>query len=380
MGSAVFAAESTASTADLEKRVLELEQKQKAYDQWYTDFYVNAQNRVAPYLGEKISLGGFFETSLSRLEGPGMQTQTSANGQVLGINLAADFDESNKFVTQILTALGYPLLNPNNNPAVTPAQRAYGPAFYVTLVAQAYYEYTESEHLQIQLGEGYTPFGYAFQQREPVLFLRRGGPQLTTGSDSNTVGLAFPLWMGAHVHGVFFAESGRCGYNLYTFSPTTNSKSLGEGARLWKDFSENLTVGVSAQQGQLATQMFHAYAADIHYHYKNSGVTIEFARNEAADASASPKSYYIEPYMNFHEGQLVVYVAADYLDHPSHINIATPDPFERWQYAAGVNWLPLPNARLRLGYAVNDYIGTSAVLSGQDRDYSVVDFSAGIAF
>lgn len=44
----------------VEDRLIELENHQRDFEQWYSEFYLQSKQRVSPFLGEKISLGGFF--------------------------------------------------------------------------------------------------------------------------------------------------------------------------------------------------------------------------------------------------------------------------------------------------------------------------------
>jgi hypothetical protein len=374
---------SGAKTKSLEQRLLDLEERQREFEQWYTDFYLQSKDRVTPFLGEKISLGGFFETGITYLEGPDMTSQVSANSEILGINLAADFTERIKFVTQYLVATAFTLQNVNNNPglaAPNPPQRQYGQVVIASLVAHAYLEYRQSEAAVIQTGIGYVPFGIAMQEREPVLFKRRNGPQMLAAGDAASVGIAFPLWLGVNLSGAVPAGKGRVGYNLYTFSPTSNAKTLGGGTRLWWSDSQLLTLGISAQtadQGALGT--YYSYGTDANLELERGGVLAEYARNVPTGQKAI-ESYYLEPYYNLADGEWVVYVAADYINNPIHTVGAVADPYEVWRYGGGVNWLPIPNTRFRIGYLWNDYLHNTDMIAGQRRDYYSVDFSAGVAF
>ncbi|MCC2678768.1 MAG: hypothetical protein K0R29_1344 [Pseudobdellovibrio sp.] len=368
------------SAKTTEQRIVELEQRLHDFEEWYNEFYLQSKNRVSPFLGEKISLGGFFETAISHVGGPDMETQTSANSNILGINLAAEFDENTRFVTQLLHAVGYSLSNPHNNPGVTPSKRAFGAPVIATLIAQAYVEIRRSELLIVQTGIGYAPYGAAYSQRELILFRRRGGPQLLSTSDSSSIGIAFPLWMGVNISGASVMEKGRVGYNLYTFSPSMNSKTIGAGARgFWSD-SQNLTLGLSVQTAdQGARGYWNSYAADVKYEYEKGGVVAEYAKSKT-NGEKELESYYVEPYWNLKEGEWVLYVAADYINNPNRLSGVTPDPYEIWRYGAGANWLPIPNVRVRAGILKNDYMNSTDTIAGQERDYYAIDLSAGVAF
>ena len=367
-------------TKTTEQRLIEVERKLREFEQWYSDFYLQSKERVSPFLGEKISFGGFFESAISHIEGHDMTAQTSSNSNILGINIAAEFNEKIRFVTQYITALGYNFQNPNNNPGLTPPERGYSGVVFGTIVAHAYLEYRQSEQAVMQMGLGYVPFGIAFQNREPVLFRRRSGPQMVSASDATSVGTAFPLWMGLHLMGSFPMEKGRLGYNLYSFSPSMFPSSVGAGTRFWWSNSQNITVGISGQTGdQGVNGYFYNYGADVNFEHEMGGVVAEYLRNVTSGVPVV-ESYYVEPYFNFADGEWVVYAAADYINNPNHKVGAVADPYEIWKYGGGVNWLPIANTRFRLGYMINDYLNSTNTIAGQERDYSMIDFSVGVAF
>ncbi len=374
------AAPASKAPKSAEQRLLEVERRLRELDEWYNEYYLQSKNRVSPFLGEKISFGGFFETAITHIGGPDMETQSSINSQLLGINLAAEFEDNTRFVTQIINGLSYTLSNANNNPGLTPAKRQFGAFAFGTLVAQAYLELRKSELVVLQMGLGYVPYGISQQQREPVLFRRRSGPQLASTSDGTSIGIAFPLWMGLHLSGSSSMEKGRTGYNLYTFTPTMNSKTIGGGSRLWWSDSQSLTLGLSLQTADQGTRGYwNSYGADIKYEAEKGGLVAEYAKSKSS-GEKDIESYYVEPYWTLKDGEWVIYVAADYINNPNRVVTSVADPYEIWRYGAGVNWLPIPNVRLRAGLLKNDYLNSTDTIAGQERDYYAIDLSAGVAF
>lgn len=363
-----------------EVRLQAIEKRLNDFDAWYTEYYLESKGRMAPFLSEKISFGGFFETGILHLTGEDMPTQTSANSNALGINIAAEFNERVRFVSQLISVFSYRLDNPHNNPALIPTQREYRFPEFLTLVAQGYLEIRNSELFSVQAGIGYVSFGRSLQLREPVLFKRRTGPQITNTLNDSTVGIAFPLWMGVHVMGSTIKGSDRVGYNLYSFSPSVNPKSLGGGGRLWLSNTQNLTLGISYQSGKQNLGAYSALGADVNFASAKYGFVAEYARNSTSGVSSQPSTYYFEPYYVLKAGEWVVYGAADYLNDRNRTVGGVPDPFEKWEFGGGINWLPLPNSRYRLGFLTHDYLGDTDTLAGQKRDYLSVDLSAGIAF
>ncbi len=374
-------AKPTPKIKSVEQRLFELERQQREFNQWYSEYYIQSKDRVSPFLGEKISIGGFFESGITHLSGPDTAAQTSSNSHTLGINIAAEFNDRVRFVTQYLTGLSYTFQNANNNPNLTPTQRQFGIPSIATLVANAYLEYRQSAAFTVQTGLGYAPFGQAFQQREPVLFKRRNGPQMVAGGDATTVGIAFPLWMGLHILGNFhLGEGQRLGYDLYTFTPSTSPKTMGTGGRVWWSDSQNVTVGLSLQGAEQVTNSYYSYGADVDVKLSSFGFVAEFARSVQSGGAESLVTYYIEPYYTFSEGKWLVYGVADYINNPNRTVGAIADNYEKMQFGGGINWLPIPNARFRIGFLNHDYWGSTDSINGQRRDYQSLDFSTGIAF
>jgi hypothetical protein len=372
----------------LEKRVLELEQRQEQFERQQSLTYsqsLEGTGRVNSYFGENLSFGGFFESAITSISGPSIsgpdtESQASARSNLLGLNLTSEFNSRFRFVSQIITGLSYSLLNPHNNPTLTPNHRQFGTPALGVIPAQAYVEYSHAPSFNIQTGLGYVPFGNSFQQREPVLFKRRGGPQMASSGSSSSVGIAFPLWMGLHIHGNFPVDSGHWGYNLYSFTPSLYSKSLGGGSRMWWAPSENLTLGISGQSGRQSVDTYYAYGADLNLKSGQLGLIAEYAQNQVTNGKPTTTSYYAEPYISSADGTWLVYGAADYLDNPSYTVSTTPDPYQLWSYGGGVNWLPISYIRYRVGVLAHEYVGPTSSVNGQERRYYSLDLSCGVAF
>ena len=379
----VAVADTSATAKTIEQRLIELEEHKRVMDEWYASKYLVGKGRVIPFLGESISLGGFFEGGITHIYGDDMKRQTATNAQGLGLNISAVFSDKTKFVAQTLTVLTVPLQNPHNNPNLAPfKQRQFFGVTYGSTVTQGYLEISKSDYFNFQMGVGYVPFGHAFQQRELVLFHKRAGPQMLSATDNITIGIASALWTGVHIYGQFPHQDKRLGYSIYTFTTATNVTELGVGGRLWWAKSENLTAGFSLQSGPNRDGYYLTHAIDLDFKYDRYGIITEYAYSDNTFGKLDTESYYIEPYMKFADGEWLVYVSTDYLNMPERVDPATrvADPIKIWEHSLGVNWLPLPNVRLRLGYVKYDYIGEFESIKNQKRDWNSVDFSAGIAF
>jgi hypothetical protein len=366
--------------SDLEKRLEELELRSAEFQTQSLE----GRGQVRSFFNNSVSFGGFFENAITAIDGPDTEAQVSANSHLLGINIAADLHEKFRFVSQFITGLNYGFQNPHNNPNLTPSQRQYGGVTFGAIVAQGYVEYLHSAAFRVQTGLGYAPFGYALQQREVVLFKRRTGPQLANTSGADNVGIAFPLWTGVHVAGSFTLEDQFVGYDLYSFSSFNNPRDLGVGSRLWWRNNSRLTIGISSQSGKDADHRFTAFGADINTKLDRWGLTAEYARTPVSGLDLAAESYYAEPFVTFLNDSLIFYLVGDYLDHATFTSVksgaAIADPYKKWLTGFGINWLPVPYIRLRLGYLKHDYLGDTATIQGQDRDYESYDFSAGVTF
>lgn len=371
------------SLKDIEKRLDRIEAEQNQMKVRSEE----GKGKVQTFISEKMTFGGFFETGVKGLFGPDTDTQVSADSHVLGLNITADLSERFRFVNQSLIGLTFPFVNPHNNPSHAIAglatKREFSSVFFGALIAQGYLEYNLSDAFKIQTGLGYVPFGYAYQQREPVLFLRRSGPLMIRTGDANGLGVAYPLWSGLHILGSLALGSGHWGYDAYSFTPTTDVKTMGGGARLWwTPPGDRLTIGTSAQIGERGTDTYYALGADARLEFERFGVKAEYGRN--MPQGGDPWSFYVEPYVDFFDDRLVLFAMADYIDNTVGVTArgatSVADPFKKWEYGGGLNWLPIPAVRLRFTFTSHDYVGATAVIAGQDRDYYQGDFSTGIAF
>ena len=369
------------SVNDLESRINELEQRQKEMNQWYSNFYLLGKDRVSPTLGTTLSIGGFFETAVTHIYGPDMETQTSGNSHTFGFNLSAFYDEKTKFVTQTITRLVIPLRNLNNNPDLTPAQRTFTGVNFFSIVAQGYLEHRFSDNFIVQTGLGYVPFGITYQQREPVLFKLRSGSQMISYDDGDTVGISTPLWMGIHIYGLVPANQ-NMGYDLYTMTPVSAQDTLGVGGRLWYKANEHLKIGTSVQSGEQNKGSYFSHGFDFDLHYDKYGIVSEYGYSNYSGQFLDSEFYYFEPYVKFAGNEWLFFLNAEYINTLERTDVITriADPVKSWQYGGGFNWLPLANARLRISYLYHDYIDETDTLKGQERDYSAIDFSTAIAF
>lgn len=367
-----------ADDESIERRMRELEDQLEELQIKVAD----KRPQVNSFFKDNITLGGFFEPSYTAIAGPDTELQAGSHSHLLGLNISAVFSNKFRFVSQVITALVRPLKNEHNDPrgeALSPAlgkHREFGSLLIGSLVAQGYVEYTANSNLSIKTGLGYVPFGYYAQLREPVLFYRRGGP-----ATLRTKYLFTPLWMGINIAGTI--SDRHAGYNLYTAPSVDESKNPGLGARIWKNtIDDQLGFGLSAQVGKVGTKQYEVLGADLKAQYKNFKLITELIVHITEDET--PWVATINPSFNIYEKEILLYLFADFASADQNKtgsgSSAIEDPYKKWEYGGGINWLATSYIRYRAGLTFHDYVGSRAQILGQNRDYTSLDVSLGVAF
>ncbi|HXH32394.1 MAG TPA: hypothetical protein VNJ01_16455 [Bacteriovoracaceae bacterium] len=362
------------SLESLSKRIDELEKQQE-------QLLLEASEprpQVNSFLNDNLTFGGFYESAFYVVEGSDTDLQGANASNTLGFNLAADFSPKIRFVSQFLTGLSFPVMNQHNDPKGA-ATREFKTLDFGANVSQGYVEYSSSRAVNIQGGMGYVPFGYAFQQRELVQFVRRNGPQIL-----RTTNLVAPLWNGVHLHGSFDQGKNDWGYNLYSFTPLFYPKQPGAGGRIWwASEDERVVTGLSAQTGKNEYESFETFGTDLRLDLHPFILKAEYIRQMAKEDD--PWSAYLEPSVFIYQEEILLYAFGDYSNSPQNKSVAvapsgTLDPYKKWEFGAGINWLPTSFTRFRLGFTYHDYVGTTATIDGINRDYYSLNVSAGVAF
>lgn len=356
---------------DLTKRIEELELQQSEFLIKSSD----SEKDVQSFLKDKLTLGGFFEAGILTISGPDTRLQSMNDSNILGLNFSAEFSNRIRFVSQIITGLTYPIPNPHADPRATNPDREFGSPFFGALLTQGYLEHTLNDNHRIQAGVGYVPFGYALQQRELVLFVRRGGPQIL-----RTPQLVAPLWTGVHLLGSFSDSKSSWGYNLYTANPIDDANVLGVGGRLWwASQDDRLTTGLSSQVMKYENSTSEILGSDIRFVWDNFIVTTEYIRHMAEEND--PWAAYLETGMYVLKDEFLLYLFGDYSANERNKTSSTiSDPLRKWEYGGGLNWLPTSFTRIRFGVTYNDYVGIDSKILGQNRNYLSFDTSVGVAF
>jgi hypothetical protein len=365
---------------ELKKRIEDLESQQEQLLMSATE----PKNSVGSFLNDNLTLGGFFDGGYNFIAGPDTDTQWVNNSNALGLNLSAELGGKYRFVTQLVNIISVPLLNENSDPNAPtvnlPKSRHYEVYSTLSVLTQGYLEYNFNRMYNLQGGLGYIPFGYALQLREPVLYVRRNGPQLVRQNTN----LISNLWSGFHLYGSKAIGKKEYGYNVYTFTPTRKAHFMGLGARSWMSLDdEKVIAGISAQIARNEDETYKTVGADARFDFHPFQIRTEFAELISKEVQNS-WSAYVEPGFWIYDEEVLFYVFGDYFygaNNETGLGAVTlPDPIQKWEYGGGLNWLPTSFIRLRLGLTYYDYVGNQAVKQGQNRDYFGVDTSVGVAF
>jgi hypothetical protein len=354
----------------LTKRVneLELQQQELMYQASESNSQVNS------FIHDNLTLGGFFEPSYTLISGPDTVFQASNSSNLLGINLASDFSNKLRFVSQFQIGLAFPLQNIHNDPRYG-TKREFGSRTFGSTLTQGYLDYSIGETTHLSGGVGYAPFGQAPQLRELVLFVRRGGPQILRTNE-----LLSPLWSGFHFYDRLNIGVNNWGYNVYSFNRPEDPRIPGLGARVWwSSRDEALITGFSIQSAKYNHKIDEIVGADLKAHLFKFILTAEFTRH--FKTQSDPWTAYIEPSYFIHEEDLLLYTFVDFAQSALNKTAGTiADPFQKFEYGGGLNWLPTVFTRIRLGLTLHDYIQDNDVIQGKNRDYTSMDISVGVAF
>lgn len=380
---------------NIKKEIQELKETQE----YLLKEHHEGKGKVQTFLSEKLRFGGFFEQGIVGIWGKSTDTQFSAIDTWLALNIGADINNRARFRSQTTLLQIGGLVNEHHNPLhgsfLVPTTREFGHEVSVPFVVNANFDYEFHPAFEIQVGKGYMPFGIAPQTTERTLFIKRNGPQYNRYQSTDTAPIVtLNGWQGIHFLGIFPVGEGKLGYDLYTSTTWSDPGQIGGGSRLWWSLPDSLaTIGISQNLGRrvafdtFATAgvgYYHSLGGDIEFQVGRFGFIGEYARSLAN--GDDPWTFYVQPHVEFFKGEVILFADVDYLDNPVGTTIANgtfsvaADPYKKWEYTGGINWLPFNFLRTRASFTVHNYTGATASPAGQNRDYYSIDLSAGVSF
>jgi hypothetical protein len=261
----------------------------------------------------------------------------------------------------------------------------------------AWANYQHNDAFNVQVGRYITPFGIINIEHFPAILLDTEQPQFLRPFSGDTI---FPNFItGAQVHGQTFFSENIFQYHVYTGVFTGSSaENFYSGARGAFTLSAvGTTIGINAGTGKRSiatttpdTSMptsnatFYMYGADVLVDYgpvlwKNE----LFFTNEDSGSGGNRTGYYTQPAYRITDKWIVFY-RFDFLNDGS-LQIVTASggprlhtPGNSTEHVFGVNFLPVPNVRLRAVATLKEF--SRGRLGAPDADAQIFQLSGTFSF
>lgn len=340
---------------------------------------ITRKGQVSAFHSEKIKFGGFIDALFNGRFGYSTPTEGAFDSEVV-LQVAADVTEKLRAVTATFVDFRTNFINQHS-----PFRTNNG----VSVVVEPkilFGEYRFKDWLILKAGRFTAPFGIINQEFFSPQLLKHDLPQIVRGF---TVFDTLPS--GVQLYGTYPIKDSKIGYNAYAASLSSNTTDVGGGGRLFYSLPNDLiTVGVSSQSGERGSQLFSALGSDLKLNWRNFVLRSEYLWS-FIDSSNDQNGFYVQPALKFLKDKLILFGQVDYLNDTLGIfqlsdhdrNPLTPsiaDPFKKFEYSLGLNYLPWPFLRNRLEFTWNNYIGSRRRLSGSNRDYFGIQASSTLSF
>ena len=238
----------------------------------------------------------------------------------------------------------------------------------------AWANYRQSDAFNIQIGRYITPFGIINIEHFPAILLDPEQPQFLRPFSGDTI---FPNFMtGAQIHGQKFFQDDSFQYHIYTgvFTGSTPEQFY-TGMRGAYTFALlGSTVGINLGTGKRSlttttpdTRMpsnnstFYMYGTDL---LIDKGPILWkselFFTNEDSGSGGNRIAYYTQPAYRLND-QWIAFYRYDFLNDgslqitPAGGGPRLQTPGNSTEHVVGVNFLPVPNVRLRASYTHRQY-------------------------
>jgi hypothetical protein len=337
------------------------------------------KGQLSAFHADKIKFGGFIDTLFNGRFGYSTPTEGAFDSEVV-LQVAADVTEKLRAVTATFVDFRTNFIDQHS-----PFRTNNG----VSVVVEPkilFGEYRFKDQLILKAGRFTAPFGIINQEFFSPQLLRHDLPQIVRGF---TVFDTLPS--GVQLYGTYPIRDSKVGYNAYAASLSSNTTDVGGGGRLfYSSPNELLTVGVSSQTGERGSQLFSALGSDLKLNWRNFVLRTEYLWS-FLDSSNDQNGFYVQPALKFFKDKLILFGQIDYLNDTLGIfqlvdhdrNPLTPsiaDPFKKFEYTAGINYLPWPFLRNRLEFTWNNYVGSRRKLGSNSRDYFGIQASSTLSF
>ena len=261
----------------------------------------------------------------------------------------------------------------------------------------AWANYMQSDHFNIQIGRYITPFGIINIEHFPAILLDTEQPQFLRPFSGDTI---FPNFItGAQVHGKFFWDDNALQYNLYTgvFTGSSPEQFYG-GMRVgYTVGSLGTTLGLNLGTGKRSLRptvpdttnvpnnaTFYMYGVDLLIDkgpvlWKNE----LFFTDEDRGAGGNRVGFYTQPAYRITD-QWIVFYRYDFLNDgklqvvPAGGGPRLHTPGNSTEHVLGLNYLPVPNVRLRATATWKEF--SSGRLRAPNADAQIFQLSGTFSF
>ncbi len=261
----------------------------------------------------------------------------------------------------------------------------------------AWANYRQSDALNIQIGRYITPFGIINIEHFPAILLDPEQPQFLRPFSGDTI---FPNFItGAQIHGQLFFADDSLQYNIYTgvFTGSTPEQFYTgiRGAYTFSQLGSTLGINVGTGKRSLTTtapemitpsrnSTFYMYGIDLLIDngpilWKNE----IFFTDEDSRSGGNRMAYYTQPAYRIND-QWIAFYRYDFLNDGS-LQIAPTSggprlqtPGNSTEHVFGMNFLPVPNVRLRASFTLKEY--SSGRLGAQNAQAQIFQLSGTFSF
>ncbi len=373
---------SAADTTHLEERVFELEEQI-----FELDDRVGSETLANAFDANNLDIGGFINTAFTHVDGED-GSAFGWNRQNFELLIRADLNEQwSAFFAGGFLREGNVGFDDDNDGVLNESGERRNPDFAIesgvpggTRNPQiiAWTNYKHNDAFNVKLGRMITPHGIINIEHFPATLLDQEQPLFLRPFGGQTI---FPNFTtGGQVHGQFFVGGDTLSYNTYIASAQGAIEEPIYGARLAYEFRDKgVTVGVNAATGTRSEALDNEYTllgADLLID-KGSILWKNEIFSTDEDGASGRLGFYTQPAYRFND-QWIGFYRYDFLDDGSNASAAVPDNAgDVTEHMVGLNYLPLPNVRLRLTGTRRHYDSTSVF---DEADADILQFSTTYSF
>ena len=338
------------------------------------DQKVGSRALVRTFDATQLDFGGFLHSTFTHINGEN-GSATSFNRLTFELLFRAQFSERfSAFFAQAFVR--------ESNTQFTDTFQRTSPGFAFsgsggmkTPLVIAWANYRHSDAFNVQIGRFITPFGIINIEHFPAILLDPEQPQFLRPFSGDTI---FPNFMtGAQFHGQLFTNDDSFQYHVYTgvFTGSTPEQFYTgiRGAYTLAQLGSTFGINVGTGKRSVTTttpdtimpsrdSTFYMYGIDLLIDkgsilWKNE----LFFTDEDSRSGGNRVAYYTQPAIRLNE-QWIAFYRYDFLNDgslqitPTSGGPRLQTPGNSTEHVFGVNFLPVPNVRLRASFTLKEYV------------------------